>query len=205
MKQTANIKSLTEIADLRSGFTFRGKIEEVADGNAHVVQIKDVRQLQDEKGSDLICSGDLPCIHWEGKDNAWIAPGTVLLPSRGGYFRSAVVSLDNAGLPVVASSQFILITPTSSLVIPEFLSWSLNRPRMQRYLGEIASQGSSIPMLSTATAKELKLEIPGLETQHRILRLNKLWEQEQQLTRALLKNREAMLQGMFQQLLNREE
>ncbi|KZZ49718.1 hypothetical protein A3759_26000 [Thalassolituus sp. HI0120] len=72
---------------------------------------------------------------------------------------------------------------------------------MQRYLEEIASQGSSIPMLSTSAAKELKIEIPNIETQYKILQLNKLWEQEQQLTQALLNNRETMLQGMFQQLL----
>lgn len=72
---------------------------------------------------------------------------------------------------------------------------------MQHYLEEIASQGTSIAMLSTATAKDLQLEIPSLETQQKILHLNQLWEQEQQLTHALLKNRETMLQGMFQQLL----
>ena len=39
----------------------------------------------------------------------------------------------------------------------------------------------------------------------RILHLNRLWEQEQQLTQALLKNRDIMLQGMFQQLLKETE
>ncbi len=33
------------------------------------------------------------------------------------------------------------------------------------------------------------------------MRLNELWEKEQQLTQALLSNRETMLQGMFQHLL----
>lgn len=205
MKHTQNLKSLAEIAEIRTGFTFRGKIKEAEKGNAHILQIKDVRQHQDENGNDLIYGSKLPQIIWEGKSKAFVEPGTVLLPSRGGYFRSAYLPNDNGDCPIVASSQFILISPTSTKVSPEFLCWSLNRPRMQRYLEEIASQGSSISMLSTSTAKELKLEIPSLETQHKILHLKRLWEQEQQLVQALLKNRETMLQGMFQQLLKETE
>ena len=60
-------------------------------------------------------------------------------------------------------------------------------------------------MLNTKLAGELQLEIPSLKTQHKILHLNRLWEQEQQLTQALLKNRDIMLQGMFQQLLKETE
>ncbi|KZZ46929.1 restriction endonuclease subunit S [Thalassolituus sp. HI0120] len=194
-------RSLAEIANIRTGFTFRGKIEEVPKGNAHILQIKDARIQKDESGSDIINATHLPQINWEGKNNALVDQGTVLLPSRGGYFRSSVLTGEESTLPLVASSQFILISPATDEVLSEFLCWSLNQPRMQRYLEEIASQGSSIPMLSTSAAKELKIEIPNIETQYKILQLNKLWEQEQQLTQALLNNRETMLQGMFQQLL----
>lgn len=77
---------------------------------------------------------------------------------------------------------------------------------MQYWLSEGAgSQGTNIVMLNTKVAKELKLEIPTLATQEKILYLNKLWEQEQQLTQALLKNRETMLQGMFQNLLKEKK
>lgn len=201
MKPTDNIKRLAEIAEIRSGFTFRGKIEEVATGNAYVIQIKDLRKKQAESGTTLVNPAFLPQVIWEGRAKALVEPGTVLLPSRGGYFRAAYTSDEVTDRPVIASSQFIIIRPKSSIILPGFLCWSLNRPSMQHYLEEIASQGTSIAMLSTATAKELKLEVPSLETQQKILHLNQLWEQEQQLTHALLKNRETMLQGMFQQLL----
>lgn len=197
---TTNHKNLAEIANIRTGFTFRGKIEEVSEGTAHLLQIKDARIQKDQSGSDNINTATLPKINWDGKQNAYVEPGTVLLPSRGGYFRSSVFTGGNA-LPLIASSQFILITPTSDKVTPEFLCWSLNRPVIQRYLEEIASQGSNISMLSTATAKELKIEVPSINTQHKILHINKLWEEERKLTQALLNNREILLQGMFQQML----
>ncbi|MEE7593975.1 restriction endonuclease subunit S, partial [Escherichia coli] len=65
------------------------------------------------------------------------------------------------------------------------------------------SQGSSMDvMLKTSIGNEIKLNIPSIETQKKILHLNQLWEREQALTQALLMNRKTMLQGMFQQLLN---
>jgi len=201
MKQLHNLISLGQIADIRSGFTFRGKIEELSKGNAFVVQIKDIRQRQDMTGVDLLDVKQMPQIQWDGRAKTLVTPNTVLLPARGGYFRAAYTGAETSALPVVASSQVILIRPRSAKVTAEFLCWSLNQPRMQRYLEDIASQGSSIPMLSTAAARALKLDIPSLATQHKILHLNRIWAQEQQLTRDLLNNRERMLQGMFLQLL----
>lgn len=201
MKQLHNLIPLGQIADVRSGFTFRGKIEEVIHGNAYVVQIKDIRQRQDETGVDLLDLNQMPQIHWDGRAKTLVTPNTVLLPARGGYFRAAYTGAESNALPIIASSQFILIHPKSDKVTAEFICWSLNQPRLQRYLEDIASQGSSIPMLSTAAARALKLDIPSLATQLKILHLNRIWAQEQQLTRDLLNNRERMLQGMFLQLL----
>jgi restriction endonuclease S subunit len=207
MSSTTNLKPLGDIADIRTGYTFRERVEEISkNGNAHIAQIKDVRSLWEKTNTSLCWPQQLPKICWQGKDNAFVNPGSVLLPARGskgGYFRASyLISSDEEDpLPVVVSSQFLVITPKES-VLPEFLCWSLNQPAMQYWLAEGAgSQGSSIVMLNTKVAKELKLEIPSLETQQKILHLNQLWEQEHHLTHALLKNRETMLQGMFQQLL----
>lgn len=202
MPHSQNIRSLADVANIRTGYTFRGKIEEVSHekGNAHIVQIKDIRKIWDETQSTSIAAGQLPCVHWDGKNSAFIDPSTVLLPARGGYFRAShLVSSKTATFPVVASSQFLILTPTSS-VLPEFLCWSLNQPRTQHNLEE-ASQGTNIPMLKAATVQQLQLAIPPIETQLEVMHLNQLWEREQKLTHALLKNRETQLQGVFQQLI----
>ncbi|MCK9237953.1 MAG: restriction endonuclease subunit S [Thiopseudomonas sp.] len=206
MRKPTKIKALGDIADIRSGFTFREKIDELTSGgNAHVAQIKDVRSAWETTHTAMLHAHQLPMINWEGKDKAFASPGTVLLPSRGskgGYFRaSCLVSDQSSELPVVVSSQFLIITPKQG-ILPEFLCWSLNRPEMQHWISEGAgSQGTSLVMLNATTAKALQLNIPTLAIQQKIMRLNELWEKEQQLTQALLNNRETMLQGMFQHLL----
>lgn len=73
---------------------------------------------------------------------------------------------------------------------------------MQYWLSEGAgSQGTNLVMLTARMAQTIAVEVPPMDTQKKILRLNELWEKEQQLTKALQRNREIMLQGMFQQLL----
>lgn len=207
MSAPNNLRALDEIAHIRTGFTFREKIEELGKnpGNAYIAQIKDVRRASEATGSFKLIPSQLPRIDWTGKDNAFVKPGTVLLPSRGdkgGYFLASYLVEDEASLlPVVVSSQFLLIEPKAG-VLPEFLCWSLNRPAMQHWLSEgIGAQGTGIVMLNTKVAKELRLEIPSLAIQQKILHLNQLWEQEQQVTRDLLKNREIMLHSLFQKLL----
>lgn len=207
MPQRTNFVALGEIAEIRSGFTFREKVEEVRleQGNAHVAQIKDVRAVYESTNSSVLKASQLPCINWVGKDKAFAETDVVLLPARGargGYFRASILNDDpDAQYPVVVSSQFLIIKPNNN-VLPAFLCWALNQSSIQHALSDgAASQGTSIVMLSAKIASELKLEIPSIIIQQKILHLNNLWEHEQHLTHALIRNRELMMQGMFNQLL----
>lgn len=210
MPNTTKKRFLGDLANIRTGFTFREKVEEVSmGGNAHVVQIKDARSEWERTNTARLQARQLPMINWEGKNRAFVSPGSILLPSRGskgGYFRASCLISEPSSdhppeLPIVVSSQFLVITPKPD-VLPEFLCWALNRPEVQHWISEGAgSQGTSLVMLTTKAAKALQLEVPDLPTQQKIVHLNALWEKEQQLTQALLNNRETMLQGMFQHLL----
>lgn len=209
MPQNTKHYLLKEIAEIRTGYSFREKVEVVGSesGNAYVAQIKDVREIAEATNSYLLDPCKLPTIDWQGKERALVRSGTVILPSRGtrgGYFKaSCVVNNSQGSLPLVVTSQFLVLTPKSE-VLPEFLCWSLNQPQAQFLLTEgTGSQGSAMTvMLKTSIGSEIKLDIPPIETQRKILHLNQLWEKEQALTQALLMNRKMMLRGMFQKLLN---
>lgn len=62
-----------------------------------------------------------------------------------------------------------------------------------------------MPLLSKHSLGALKIPLPRLETQQKIVELQQLWEQEQQLTQQLLNNRETLLKGMFKQLLHQTD
>lgn len=193
---------ISDIAKIRTGFTFREKIEEVESGSAHIVQIKDVRTIWTNTWSHTLYSEDLPKIRWEGKDNASVAANCVLLPSRGEFLQASYFVGSKNGssrLPVIVSSQFLVIFPKEN-VLPEYLCWYLNQPNVQHRL-RYESQGSSMPMLSIGSISQFLIEVPNLEIQQSIIKLNRLWEQEQVLAHKLLTNREQLMQGIFQKLL----
>lgn len=202
MSRSQNNKRLGDVAEVKTGYTFRGKIEEVAidQGNAHVVQIKDVRKAFGDNQVSEVSADQLPAIQWSGKASAFVEPGAILLPCRGGYFRAShLVASSTSAMPMVVSSQFLILKPAES-VLPEFLCWALNQPRAQHELNE-ASQGTNIQMLSADAVRLFKLAIPPIEVQEKLLKLNRMWDREKSLTLALLNNREAQLQSVFQQMI----
>lgn len=189
--------TLNNIATLKGGHTFREKIAEIPSGTVHVLQIKDIRRhhaelLQSELQADI-----LPFIQWDGSASALLSSGSVVLPMRGEYYKAVIF---NGPANVVAGGQLLVINVTTAKVLPAWLCWALNQSTAQHYL-EAESKGSNISSLSRHSAGLLPLQVPSLETQHKIIALQLLWEQEQHLTRQLLHNRETLLQGMFQQLM----
>ena len=201
MPDSNKIVKLSSVAEIRQGFTFREKVIEIDAGNAHIVQIKDIRQPEQAWGMQLRPEV-LPKMDWQGKDQAKIVDDCVLLPCRGEYLQAHYVKpkgKPESALPIIASSQFLLMTPKKA-VLTEYLCWYLNQSQVQQRLRN-EGQGTKILMLSIANMNDFMIAVPSIETQRYIIDLNQLWEQEQRLTQKLLQNREQMMQGIFQQLL----
>lgn len=202
MLNSTKMVKLGVVADIRQGFTFREQVQEVASGNAHIVQIKDIRQPEQAEWGMQLRPEFLPKMDWQGKDQAKIVDDCVLLPCRGEYLKAHYLKIGEYSeyvLPIVASSQFLLLTPKLK-ILPEYLCWYLNQPNVQQRL-RLIGQGTKILMLSVASMNDFLIEVPSIETQQQIIGLNRLWEREQVLTQKLLQNREQMMQGIFQQLL----
>ena len=201
MPDSNKIVKLSSVAEIRQGFTFREKVIEIDAGNAHIVQIKDIRQPEQAWGMQLRPEV-LPKMDWQGKDQAKIVDDCVLLPCRGEYLKAHYLTVEErskSALPIIASSQFLILTPKPT-ILTEYLCWYLNQTTVQQRLRQ-GGQGTKILMLSVASMNDFLIAVPSLDTQRQIVALNRLWEQEQVLTQKLLQNREQMIQGVFQQLL----
>jgi hypothetical protein len=184
-------KPLQAIADIRAGYTFRGKIEEDSQGDVYVLQIKDI------KGCGGKFPADLPRIHWVGAGQPPVlAAGDIVMPARGEYYEAVVA---DGTLPVVPTSQLFVLHVRNEAVIPEYLCWFLNQSVTRSYF-EANRMGTNMPMLTKQVLGELVVVVP-LEKQHRIVALQRLWEQEKRVTEELLRNQETMLKGIFKKLL----
>lgn len=185
-------ETLQNLARIRTGYPFRGRVEHDPNGETGVVQIRDLRQNPTLEPA-LITRTSLP-----GLNNRQLQPGDLLMPARGDH-RQAVAF--NRPEPTVASSQLFTLRVAADAVMPAFLCWALNRPEAQHALANEA-RGSAMPALSRDSLATLRVPVPPLYIQQRIVELLELWQQETALMRQLMTNRERMLNGMVQQLLN---
>ncbi len=195
---------LHQIADIRTGQTFRGRINNTPTGNVRVLQIKDIKACAsiDEKA--------LPRIRWiRSRQTGKLQAGDIIMPARGEYYNVTLYENEDENenkkerqseIPVVATNQLFIIKTRTKEVMPEYLCWHMNQKVSQHYFKTHCS-GTSIPMLNKDSLAALQIEIPPMQTQKKIVAMYQLWQQEKQLTEKLLDNREQMLNGIVQQLL----
>lgn len=187
-----NATILKKIADIRSGYTFRGKAEEKPGSGIRMLQIRDVRE------NSVIQSRDLIEIEWQGNQNIpTIDEGDIAIVARGIANTAALMTGTEK---VVPSNQLLVISLKSEICLPEYLCWWLNRQSTQAILTGY-HVGTSIPSLSKKELSELSIPVPELSVQRKILNLSELQRQEKLIYEQLLKNREIILEGLFQQLL----
>lgn len=195
MSQRHPNASLSTLASICSGFPFRERIKHVNTGDVRVLQIRDLRL------NPVLEAANLPLIKSpKGRVN-FLEPGDIVIPARGEHYHAVNFTLSE---PTLASSQLLTLRVTSDIVLPVYLCWALNQPESQHTLRN-ESRGTNIALLTRQSLSMVKVPVPPLATQQKIIGLQQLWEQEQQLTQQLLNNRESMLKGMFQQLLRQAE
>ena len=94
--------------------------------------------------------------------------------------------------------QPVLIVSTKQDVLPEYLCWLINLPQSQRSLER---SGSAIQAISKASLLDMRIPLPPLATQQKLIALQALWDEEDELIARLQTNREQMLQGIYQHLI----
>jgi hypothetical protein len=185
-------KRLRDIAELRVGYLFRGKVKPDPKGTVRVVQIKDVdadRRI-DVAGLDRVTI--------ENAEPYLIQSGDVLFLSRGHRLYGTVVPAVKPN--TIATGYFFILRPKGATVLPEYLAWSLNQPYSQHSLKPF-HRGTHIPMVSRTDVENLKIHVPPLEIQTRLLVLNELLDRERHLTTAIQGKRALLVQAISRKLM----
>ena len=189
-----DMKTLKQIATIRAGHPFRGKIEEDPNGNARVVQMKDVDADRGVNWDGLVVT-DLP----GKKQPDWLKPGDLLFAARGN--RNFALLLEEVPFDTVLSPHFFHLTvKREAKVLPGFLAWQINQEPVQQYLQK-SSHGSMVQAIGRQELENMALAIPPLEKQHAIVALNKTWQQQLRVMAALTDNMQRTMTGITRQLL----
>ncbi len=152
-----------ELASIRSGYAFRGKIESRTDGNIHVFQPKDILDGKLSGSHALIHPSDYKL------NDHLLSKGDILITNKGTGFNSLLFNGEPA--QSVASSSFFVIKVRPDLISSEYLFWFLNEPDVIEGLLKIVG-GTSIPTLSKKDLENFEIMVPPKEIQKRITDLN---------------------------------
>jgi restriction endonuclease S subunit len=169
---------ISQLADVINGYTFRGAINKVKDGDVFVLQAKDIIQ-----GQDIQDTKNLTPIDFTGTRTAsFLKKNDVLVVSRGtgiGSFRSTVFNLENTN--IIASSSVLIIRIKNKEILPEYLSIYINSQEGQNKILETVV-GSYIQAISRKKFdEEMKIPIPTLQKQKALIELNKNIKQQEKI------------------------
>ncbi len=179
-------RRLSDIASIRAGYQFRGKVEPDPDGNVAVVQIKDIEDRRRLNTSSLArVAFDRPV------EQYIVGRGDVLFLSRG--HRQFATAIDADLRDTIAAGYFYILRTNNGSVRPDFLAWYLNQQPMQDKFKQVA-KGSHMPFVSMAEFQELQIPVPSLDVQARIVALAELAEREQGLLAELASRRAELVQ-----------
>ncbi|WP_336993948.1 restriction endonuclease subunit S [Lelliottia amnigena] len=187
-----SLKKLGQIAGIRSGHTLRGAITPDPEGDVRLLQIKDLDE--DWQFNDKA----LPTVVWEQR----IAPpfleqGEIVVAARGNRNLAVVY---RGQVPVVATSQFLIISlkRNEREIIPEYLCWLLNHPMIQQWFHR---SGTNIQLITKSALLDVDIPVTPIETQLQLIKLQRVWQQEDNIISKLQINRHQLELGILQKLL----
>lgn len=177
---------LSDLSDIHSGYTARGRLDPAPEGGVLALQLRDVGTTGEMSASDF------QRYHLDKlSDRYFVRGGEVVFRSRGEPNAAAAIP-DPLPEAVVVIVPLVIVRPDRSCILPEYLAWAINQPEAQRQLGAEA-QGTSLRMIPKTVLENLQIAVPDLPTQQSIVELDALARKEGQLLRRLAARRETLL------------
>jgi restriction endonuclease S subunit len=168
--------SLSDIAVVRSGFPFRGKVEVVASGGVFVVQPKDIIE-----GGTLDVGGIVRSKISNVKTDYVLHAGDTLLAARGRIAAANYLG-QPSGVCVASGSLLVLRSKSTDQLIPGYLTVFFNSDYGQSCLTRIVSQ-TTATFVSRSDLMYLKVPLPDLELQMRLITMARSTARYASLTR----------------------
>jgi hypothetical protein len=205
---------LKDIAEIQIGYQHRDKARPIsldAAGTHRIIQIKDLDLEERFKDEVIAHGGSVPYV-WPDNlarvtpsgdaERYLVRQGEVLFLSRGQ--RTCAVPLSEALHDTVASYYFYILRPDATRLDHAYLAWFINQPSAQAFL-ERHQRGSHVKIVPKAVFEELEVVFPSLATQHAIVELERLRQQEAYTMRRLAQARKRLVDGLALESMSNEQ
>jgi len=188
-----NTVHLSDIADVRPGYPFRGAIKDNPEAEAAVVQIKNIDATRGIDWSGLVRA------NLQGKRKPdWLQEGDILFTARGN--RNAAAAINHIPVKAVSAPHLFLVRIEEGKAIPGFVAWLMNQPEAQHYFSQSA-EGSYITSIRKPVLQKLPLKLPSIDKQRLIVQLLQTARQERALLEQLIENRKLQLNLVAKSLM----
>jgi restriction endonuclease S subunit len=127
--------------------------------------------------------------------------GDVLFPNRG--TRTTAIAYRSDDDLTIVGAQFFIVRPNTMRLLPEYLAWYLRSEEVAHHF-ETRRKGTYIKIIQRSDLAELEIPVPGLETQHRIVEINKLSLQEGELLTRIQTRRQSLMEAMLRDTVRRQ-
>ena len=187
--------NLVEIADIKPGFPFRGKVPEVKDGVVSAVQMKDVNSDGSVDWSGLVRT------ELKGRKKPdFLKFGDILVLARGN--NNLAVCLGDVPIQAVCSPHFFMIQVKADVPItPEFLAWQINQLPAQRHLAQSAT-GVLQLNLRRVDLETLPITVSPMDLQMNVVNMAQGVHREKKVLQDLISNREQQMLAIASRILD---
>lgn len=180
---------LKDIASIRTGYAFRGKVERDPCGTVGVIQMKDIDNY------NCLDLNDMYKVQIEDLDKRHLLRrNDILFRSRGVSNTAALVEREVG--QAVASAPLTVIRVKSHQANPAYVTWYINQPQGQEQIKRL-SEGTSLLMVSKSALEILEIDLPTLDKQKAIVEMAALSQREQQLIDKLGRKRKAFVDAVL--------
>ncbi len=188
------LNTLADIATVKGGHPFRGKISEDKAGDAYAVQIKDIDEFAEVRWDNLICTS-----LYGRKSPDWLAKGDILFAARGQ--NNVAACIGQVSKPTVCAPHFFVIRVKPEVdLLPEFLAWQLNQIPAQKYFSQSA-EGSAQLSIRRAVVELTPVVVPDINTQQSVIAYSLAVQQENKALKELINNRARQMHCVAQNIL----
>jgi hypothetical protein len=182
-------KALRELAQIRTGYPFRGGVERVREGGCLLVQAGNI----DGEAGDMTGTPTRITAPANFREHV-LHYGDVLMIARGP--RNDAATFTWSGVEAVAASHIIILRTEGRIAFPDYLTWFLNLPRTQAKIRAMRSE-SSVPFVAVEALRRLRVLVPSMELQNKISGVQKLSTKEQRLMEEIRARRRVLVDGLL--------
>jgi len=194
MQSDMSYTTLQKIADIRAGYPFREVVQDDPNGDAAVIQVKNVDEIDGIQWKEVVRTNltgrRLP---------DWLEKGDILFAARGQ--RNFAVALDDLDHPTVCTPHFFRVhIRRDEPVLPDYLAWFINQAPAKHYFRKSA-EGSLVRSIRKDVLGKLNVAIPPVEEQRTIVQLLETLKQEQRLLQRMEENSRHLMNTIANRIL----